>query len=182
MQNECSVEGCSCPAKAKGMCLRHYKRGWARGARGSKITRLSSNDRERLGIGGLEYAEFKKARSNAHSRAAYHKHRSKRLDERHGSSTGWRKEAVLAAYNVQEGRCAICPRELGEGRATQRDHYELKDGVRVRNRTLGSTRHPRALLCVACNSGLGHYESANGQRAAGLRIEQYEAYIKKYGG
>jgi hypothetical protein len=69
----------------------------------------------------------------------------------------------------------------------QRDHYETRDGARVRPvrnaRGAGKlTKHPRALLCPACNCGLSAYEWENGQRAAGMRISQYEDYIAKYGG
>ncbi len=111
-----------------------------------------------------------------------------RLDDNNRTrASGWTRAAEAKAVNSQRGCCAICPRELGEGRATQRDHYETVAGVRVspiRNgRGAASTvKHTRGLLCAACNASLGRYEAVNGQRAAGLRIAQYEDYIARYGG
>lgn len=96
--------------------------------------------------------------------------------------TGWSPEAVHVAELTQSGVCAICPRPLAPGRGTCADHYETVAGERCSPKTKGADKHTRALLCVACNSGLGHYESPNGQRAAGLRIAQYEEYISAYGG
>ena len=95
-------------------------------------------------------------------------------------NTGWTEGEREDARARQLGVCEICPRPLGPGRGMQSDHYETLDGVRCKHKAKGAKKHPRALLCAYCNSGLGHYEA--GQRSAGLRIEAYEAYIAKYGG
>lgn len=108
------------------------------------------------------------------------------LDEdRSRRATGWTNAMVEAALSAQHGRCAICPRELGQGRLLQRDHYETANGVRVSplRGAKGSTKqqkHTRGLLCGACNNGLAAYEAQ--QRPAGLRIACYERYRERYGG
>lgn len=100
--------------------------------------------------------------------------------------TGWSQDARALSFRLQDGRCAICPRALNPEdpkAGCLGDHYEMLGGVRVPTKRIAAhTKHPRGLLCQACNSGLGFYEAANGQRAAGLRIDAYEEYISRYGG
>ncbi len=65
------------------------------------------------------------------------------------------------------------------GNALNRDHFETFSGLRVGQQTRGAKKHPRSVICCACNSALGWYEKY--QRPHGLRIDVYEAYLKRYG-
>lgn len=82
------------------------------------------------------------------------------------SKTGATPEWVEQQRVVQGGCCAIC-RVLLTDTVNGLDQ-ECVDHCHV-------TKTPRALLCRACNISIGMYENA--QRAAGLRIEPFEAYL-----
>lgn len=77
--------------------------------------------------------------------------------------TGWTYAAKEHALKEQYGVCAICPRELGVGANCDHCH---------------KTKRPRALLCRACNLGLGYYEKW--QRPAGLVIDPYDDYLARW--
>lgn len=197
----CKVAGCCGVEESSGLCLKHRSKEERKrdlladpegrrkkDARKARVYRARMSDEERKAFNEAA-AAVNLARYHSYSDEEKNSYRARvRFN-----ATGWSIEAEDAAFETQGGRCAICPRELV--RVDRRlgmhcDHYEKnQDGVRVSpkrhcrdesgRRTI---KFPRALLCPACNSGLGHYESDNGQRAAGLRIQQYEDYILKYGG
>lgn len=202
---KCSESGCDRPVSAKGKCRKHYARDWARAARGTSEEGLAKlaldklrcviSEEEKTLVASLrasscdkiicseeEWSAVLAARNARCQSLRYARNKGKELLKR-VRAKGWSEEATSAAWVRQGGLCEICrqPMVLG-GRETHRDHYEVLDGVRVPPNTPGSTRLPRALLCRACNSMLGHYECAGGPRQAGLRLDGLEAYILRYGG
>ncbi len=121
---------------------------------------------------------------NARKRAAYARNPHKVRETVRLGASGFTKELLEARRSEQAGRCAICPATLeagvGSGRGECCDHYETLGGERVAQQTPGAKKHPRGLLCVACNTGLGFYERY--QRPAGLAIEPYDSYIARFSG
>lgn len=190
---------CEKPAKAKGLCRVHYNAERRKTPEGAALRAKHAasyrqrhaeeiaewHRKNRQGF-SPEQREAERARQRDGCRARYAalspEEKQAFIRKQRARKTGWSEEAWQRAFQEQHGACAICPRELTPGRGTCADHYETVVDGRVPPGTKGSTKHPRALLCRACNSGLGHYEAPNGQRWAGLLIPQYEAYIAKYGG
>ncbi len=85
------------------------------------------------------------------------------------SATGFYVELWEACLAHQGGRCAICgcalvvaPVKIGGIMTACADHDH-------------TVKLPRGILCMGCNTALGTYEGH--QRAWGMRIEPYEAYL-----
>ncbi len=78
------------------------------------------------------------------------------------NSTGWTLDQRDAALAAQDGKCAICTGALAPAYC---DHCH-------------TTKRTRALLCRACNLGLGYYEKQ--QHPAGLVLAPYDEYIARY--
>lgn len=95
-------------------------------------------------------------------------------------NTGFTIGLLQALRDFQKGLCAICEVEMILGGRSPHsecaDHYETDlEGNVVRQMTKGAIKHPRGLLCGACNKSLGHYERY--QHPVGLVIEPYEKYL-----
>lgn len=154
----CSVPDCDGQVLARELCSKHYQ-----------ARRLQDPDarvKHRANTERWRTANPVEAKSS----------QRKSMRKRH---TGCSHDLVCELQALQAGRCAICPTVLvprgKAGSSECADHYETLQGVRVKHKTKGATKHVRGLLCVACNYALGMYE--NHQRPAGLRIPQYEDYI-----
>lgn len=78
---------------------------------------------------------------------------------------GFTPELLAALRELQQGRCAIDGVLLNNERRSLHEEHKDHTGART----------PRGLLCMACNLALGFYEKS--QRAAGLHIPEYEAYL-----
>ncbi len=81
-------------------------------------------------------------------------------------NTGWTAEEFEHAWEKQKGCCAICKKELEKGTRSKTsvcaDHCH-------------TTRKPRGLLCVTCNTMLGSAHDDPAILRAGMR------YLKKHG-
>ena len=154
----CNEEGCIAGALWKGLCQRHYN------ARRKETQR--EHDRE-VARKRKEADPDKWRRQCAESRARSAARRPRASAEASRKCrSGFTEDLVRLCLAAQKKRCAICKIFLT---------LESKSLARMHCDHCHASKRPRGLLCVACNAGLGYYE--RGQRPAGLRIAQYEAYL-----
>ena len=83
---------------------------------------------------------------------------------------GWTPERFDIYWEEQEGRCAICQREVS--RETESHHTD---------KAYADHKHiepplPRGILCVNCNLGLGNFQDSPELMKAAI------AYVKKHNG
>lgn len=91
--------------------------------------------------------------------------RDRELKRRRKLLYGFSAELVAALRAASAGACCLCGVVMGRGRGPKSECADHDH----------ATKTPRGLLCRACNSAIGFYEKH--QRPAGLRIQQYEAYL-----
>lgn len=105
----------------------------------------------------LYYADPEvRARKNAQSKAWRERH-----PRAHKAQSLKRRYAMTldewdALWAAQDGRCAICRRELVDDRSTHVDHNHV-------------TGRRRGLLCGTCNRGLGQFSDDINRLVAAIR-------------
>lgn len=88
-----------------------------------------------------------RAKKNARQRAYYYRHRERALAAMRALNYGCTNDELDAMFATQQGKCAICQMpevttHKGRPRQLSVDHDHVTGKI-------------RALLCVACNTGLG---------------------------
>lgn len=89
--------------------------------------------------------------------------RDKRRHTMRKYQTGWTEAQFEAAWEAQEGRCAICRTSM------EKTGHKANSVCADHNHSTGQTR---ALLCRQCNLHLGIYERNQ---------ERFQAYLEKWG-
>jgi hypothetical protein len=160
---DCSISECPRPVTKRGKCEYHYRRG-IRETKGLRVRESlhPSTFRDRSGNkycplcgGWLPESDFYSHPSQCDglSRACRPcesvRGRRKHLLKKYGLT----QEAFDALLGAQEGRCAICERQLSERICVDHDHSCCPGATTCGNCV-------RSLLCVSCNTALGHFSDS----------------------
>lgn len=105
-----------------------------------------------------QYRKKNREKIAAGSKAYYHANREQILKSQDNDKVRERKRLYKITYDhgispeqreqmikIQNGLCAICSKELPQGRLTHLDHCH-------------ATGKLRGMLCHKCNKGLGHFD------------------------
>ena len=183
--NTCSKPACDQPVRGRGLCLKHYKHrlyveqkskhsAKARAYRLEHKAEIKASQKawadahkEHIRAKGFVYREQNHEMLREKKRKYYEDNREKlKARIRQQAMRTFPDSLREALYFHQKGLCAICGVELTLGAKcktqAQRDHDH-------------KTHAPRGLLCICCNTCLGHYERS--QHPMGLVLAPYDAYL-----